>query len=156
MGLPKYPNFTKIVLSLNKHHVDYLVIGGLAVNLYGYARMTEDIDILFRPEKANGKKLLIVLNEFGFDIKSIQDLDFSEPLHLRLGEFPNSVDLINHTVGVDLKKIFKNGRIFIIGKIPVKVIDLIDLIENKTALNTYKDLADAENLKKIKKRKEKK
>lgn len=30
---------------LNKHEVDYLLIGGVAVNLYGYSRSTGDMDI---------------------------------------------------------------------------------------------------------------
>jgi DNA polymerase II small subunit/DNA polymerase delta subunit B len=39
-------NFEKIFRSLNKAKVRYLVVGGVAVNIYGYPRFTGDLDIL--------------------------------------------------------------------------------------------------------------
>jgi hypothetical protein len=147
-----FPDFYKLIILLNKHKIDYVVIGGYAVNLYGYLRMTEDIDILFRKNKQNGEKLLQVLKEYGLDIEELSGQDFSESLHLRLGEVPNSIDLINDTVGLDLDEVFKNFKEFKVNEIKLKVINLEDLIGNKRALNTYKDLADVEELIKIMKK----
>jgi hypothetical protein len=141
----------KLIILLNKYLVNYLIIGGYAVNLYGYSRMTEDVDILFKPDRRNGEKIIKALKEFGVDPDSIANHNFEESTHLRLGEYPNSIDLINDTVGLDLSTVFENCKIFKIGDIHAKVIDLDDLIANKLALNTYKDLADAEVLKKLKK-----
>lgn len=140
----------ELISLFNKYGVKYLIIGGYAVNLYGYLRMTEDIDILFKPDKSNGKKILDALQDAGFDIDELKDHDFSSATHLRLGKYPNTIDLINVTAGADMNKIFENGNIFNIMEVPVMVVNLDDLIKMKTALNTYKDLADAEELKKIK------
>lgn len=42
-----YENFFKRVVKLLKSTgFDYLIIGGLAVNILGEARMTEDIDLI--------------------------------------------------------------------------------------------------------------
>lgn len=141
----------KFIILLNKYQVNYLIIGGYAVNLYGYSRMTEDVDILFKPDKRNGEKIIKVLKEFGVEDDSIANHNFEGSTHLRLGEYPNSIDLINDTVGLDFSTVFENCRIFKIDDIQAKVIGLDDLIANKMALNTYKDLADAEVLKKFKK-----
>ena len=66
-----------------------------------------------------------------------------------IGEFPNSIDLINHTLGIDFNEAFERSKRIRIGKISTRVIHVNDLISNKSALNTYKDLAHAEALKKI-------
>ena len=52
MQLP--PEFRKFLSSLNRHAVDYLVIGGYAVIFHGYVRTTADIDIwvAVNPENA--------------------------------------------------------------------------------------------------------
>jgi len=42
---------------LNENNVRYLTIGGLAVNIYGYTRNTEDIDILIDDTSENRKNL---------------------------------------------------------------------------------------------------
>ena len=38
--------FEKVFRELNKTRVKYLVVGGVAVNLYGYLRFTGDLDLL--------------------------------------------------------------------------------------------------------------
>lgn len=38
--------FEKVFRELNKAKVKYLVVGGVAVNLYGYLRFTGDLDLL--------------------------------------------------------------------------------------------------------------
>ena len=43
---------------LNLHKVRYIIVGGFAVNLYGYVRLTQDIDILIDPIKRNAIKIL--------------------------------------------------------------------------------------------------
>ena len=49
-------DFQRIFKELNKLKIDYLVIGGLAVNFHGVPRMTYDIDLmlLLRPENIKG------------------------------------------------------------------------------------------------------
>jgi predicted nucleotidyltransferase len=146
-----FADLKKLIVLFNEYHVEYLMVGGYAVNLYGYSRMTEDVDILFKPGRINGNKVVKALKEFGVDLSEISNHDFDNSTHLRLGEYPNSIDLINDTVGIDLSVIFNKGKSFLIDGIQVKVIGLDDLIANKEALNTYKDLADVEALKKLRK-----
>lgn len=144
--------FTALIKSLNKNKVDYLLIGGYAVVLYGYNRFTADMDILFKPDKKNGERLLQTIQDFGYDVSEFTHLDLSKEIHFRIGEQPDVVDLINSTIGVDFNTVFEKGTWMKINDLDIKVIHLNDLIRNKKALNTFKDLADAEELLKIQNR----
>ena len=51
MGLGKLDNaLARLCRDLDEHHIDYAVIGAVALLAHGYPRFTEDIDILLTPE----------------------------------------------------------------------------------------------------------
>lgn len=50
----------------HRQKVDYLVVGGLAVNLYGIPRVTQDIDILISFEKKNVEILMDILKRLDY------------------------------------------------------------------------------------------
>ena len=45
--------YEKILTELEKNNIKYMVIGGLAVNLYGFPRVTQDLDLMVSFEKEN-------------------------------------------------------------------------------------------------------
>ncbi len=47
----------RVIESLNREGVDYVVVGGVAINLHGLVRATEDLDIFVRPEQENIARL---------------------------------------------------------------------------------------------------
>jgi hypothetical protein len=47
----------RILRVLAEHAVDYVIIGGLAVQTHGHVRTTVDIDVLPRPDPANLQRL---------------------------------------------------------------------------------------------------
>lgn len=52
---------------LSKNKVRYILVGGLAVNHYGFSRTTGDIDIWIEDSSDNRKKLVATLNDFGVE-----------------------------------------------------------------------------------------
>ena len=46
----------RILRELGRNKIKYLIVGGVAVNLHGYDRVTGDLDILLQLEDANLKK----------------------------------------------------------------------------------------------------
>jgi len=50
-------DFLEYIDLLNKHNVEYLLVGGMAVNLHGYRRATGDMDIFVNPTKEIIKSL---------------------------------------------------------------------------------------------------
>jgi hypothetical protein len=47
--------------SLARHQVDYVLIGGCALNIHGYMRFTSDIDLLLPMNEVNGKRVIDAL-----------------------------------------------------------------------------------------------
>ena len=67
MAIPKlaldYKEFLKL---LESNHVEYLLIGGYAVGIYGYVRATNDLDVWVRMSVNNAANLERALKDFGF------------------------------------------------------------------------------------------
>ncbi len=62
-------DFQTIFKELNRLGVDYLVVGGLAVNFHGVPRMTYDIDLMILLEPENILKLVTKLTQWGYKPK---------------------------------------------------------------------------------------
>ncbi len=59
-------DFRTIFKELNDLGIDYLVVGGLAVNLHGVPRMTYDIDLMILLQSENILKLVSKLTQWGY------------------------------------------------------------------------------------------
>jgi hypothetical protein len=55
-----------IVRGLNAAEVEYLIVGGLAVNAHGYERLTQDVDLVIRLAPHNIVRGLRALAEIGY------------------------------------------------------------------------------------------
>jgi hypothetical protein len=55
----------RIFAVLDAHRVEYVVIGGIAVQVYGHVRMTNDIDLIPSPTPQNLERLAGALEELG-------------------------------------------------------------------------------------------
>ncbi len=67
--------FKKLFSQLNANHVRYLVVGGVAVNLYGIERATADIDIVLALSKENLHGFIEVAKVLGLKPKIPVRLD---------------------------------------------------------------------------------
>jgi hypothetical protein len=59
-------DFKEFLKSLNSNSVEYLLIGGYAVGIYGHIRATNDLDIWVNVSPKNAAKIERALREFGF------------------------------------------------------------------------------------------
>lgn len=53
----------EVVAALDKHSVEYVLVGGAAMNLHGLLRATEDLDIFVAPDEDNIERLKAALRE---------------------------------------------------------------------------------------------
>jgi hypothetical protein len=60
---PPVPRVRAIIELLGRHRVNYVVIGGIAVRLWGSPLLTDDVDICPATDAANLKRLAAALNE---------------------------------------------------------------------------------------------
>ena len=62
--------------ALNLNGVEYMMVGGVAVNLHGYARTTDDIDIWIKDTIENRRKLGLALENFGYAKLNLENFQF--------------------------------------------------------------------------------
>ena len=149
-------DFKEFIELLNEHNVNYLVIGGYAVNFHGYPRYTKDIDFWVWMTKSNAEKLLLVLKDFGFGSLDFKEEDFlvSDNI-IQLGYEPYRIDILMEVDGVDFESSYENRSVIKIGDLPVNFLGIEELIIAKKQSGRLQDLADAEQLEKIKNKKDK-
>ena len=141
------PDFKELLQLLNSKKIEYLVIGGYAVAIYGYPRATGDIDIWIAISRDNAHKTVAALKDFGFDIPELkEDLFLEKERNIRLGVPPLRVELITSIDGVEFSACYKNKNTVAIDDTKINFISLNDLKKNKKASGRYKDLDDLEHL----------
>jgi len=59
------PTFEKLLVILAEGGVDFVLVGGVAVTLHGYVRLTEDVDILIESSTTNIQRFLDSLADYG-------------------------------------------------------------------------------------------
>ena len=143
----------KVCDSLNKHNVDYIIIGGVAVSVQGYPRYTADIDFWYNPTVSNFHKILNALTEMNVDISSLKEIVFDpKKTFIRIPNLGVRIEFLPHIPGVDSFKAAKSSASRIqFDHITVDVLGLDDLIRNKETLKRPSDVLDVEELKKRRK-----
>ena len=140
-------NYLDMLKCLNKAGVDYIMVGGWAVNLHGYVRATIDLDIWILADRENARKVYAALGEFGAPLGEVKPEDFAQDGTIfQIGVAPCRIDVINKIDGVKYAEASSRAIQKTIEGIPVRIISLEDLIANKRASGRTKDLADAEIL----------
>ena len=145
INLPQ--DFKEFLKLLNAHRVKYLLIGGYAVAYHGYPRATADMDVWIEVVPANADKIVVALKEFGFDLPELSAELFLVPEKIiRMGEPPIRIEIVTSISGVTFEDCYASRVIDELDGIPVSLISLADLKENKKASGRFKDLDDLENL----------
>ena len=137
-----------------KEGVDFLIIGGYAVNYHGYSRMTEDIDLWLRPDNLNRDRFIQVLISSGFSeagINKLKNTDFSEVVCFHIGERPQRIDFITKISGITFNEAWPEREIMNVDDIQLPFISFNHLILSKMSNNRLRDQADVEELQKIRK-----
>ena len=143
----------KICSLLNKHHVDYLLIGGVAVVYHGYTRSTSDLDFWYNPSISNFLNIIKTFKEYGIDVSDLEKIVFDpEKTFLRFPtEEMNAEFLPKIPGGILFKDAKANAEILKLDNIEIPIIGYEHLIINKSMTNRLKDQSDIEELTKRKK-----
>ncbi len=141
-------DFKEFIQLLNKHEIEYLLIGGFAVALHGYVRNTVDIDFWINNTAKNSVKMVSVLNEFGFQSLNLCAADFEkEDVIIQLGYPPHRIDILTSPEGVTFSECFPKRLVATTSDgVQIQYIDLENLIKNKRAAGRSQDIADIDNL----------
>jgi len=151
-------DFLEYIDLLNKHGVEYVLVGGMAVNLHGYRRSTGDMDVFVNPTQANHVKLRKVHADFGMhmgEMELVDDfMDTKKYDVFTFGISPVQIDLMTACKGIIFEEAFSNSIKFSLdNNIKVSVVDYRELMITKKAAGRLRDKADIEELEKVKKKK---
>lgn len=144
---------TMVFETLNRHGVDYLVIGGFAVIAHGHVRATKDIDLVASDQRDNLERLAVALRELGARIRGIDadllPVDPTNPDDLAGGANwtlitdAGWVDLMGEPPGATpyaqmrARSIHRRVR-----NVDIPIIGIDDLIRMKKAAGRPRDIAD--------------
>ena len=141
-------DFKDFIICLNKHDVEYVLVGGYAVAIRGYSRSTGDLDVYVNKTEKNYVKLRRAMAEFGFPSMAIPDSQFFSDLLdvFSFGRPPNAIDILTAMKGVLFEEAFSKATFEKVDGIEIKVIHINHLLAAKKAAGRHKDLNDIENL----------
>ena len=133
--------------ALHAHGVEYVVVGGVAVNAHGYVRNTSDLDIFFRPSLENAAALFHALESVSVPLDGMDSTDLLiDYAQFQMKTPMGRVDFL-HSIGDMPFDQAWNGRVEEeVDGIRVYFISKQDLIENKLQVGRLQDLVDAEKL----------
>ena len=142
-------DFRDLLLAFNKTEVEYMLVGGYAVILHGYERVTGDLDIWVHCTEQNYTKIEKAFLFFGmplFDMTLQNFLDTAKCDVFRFGRRPIAIDIMTKVKGLDFLMAFEKSEVKIIDGFPVKLIHYSHLIISKREAGRNKDLNDLDNL----------
>lgn len=143
------PDFKELLQLLNENKVEYLIIGGYAVIIYGYPRLTIDIDVWVNPTIDNSKKVIKTIKDFGFEFENLTFEDFNKPDNvIQLGRPPYRIDILTSIEGMIFDECFRRKFIYSYQDLEIVFISKEDLLKNKKMVGRHKDLDDISKLSK--------
>lgn len=142
-------DFRDFIQALNRNQVKYMLVGGYAVILHGYRRVTGDMNIWVNRTKENYAKLVQAFSQFGlpvFDMTEASFLQADTADVFSFGRPPVGIDIITKLKGVEFEEAFPQSMQFSESGLSIRFIHLNNLIQAKKAAGRYKDLDDIEKL----------
>lgn len=140
----------RILRALAEHRVEYVLIGGLAVQTHGHVRTTNDADLIPAPSPANLERLAAALRSLGARVLNPGE----EATVISAKMLPRATiwQFVTRDGGIDVMHEVPGGRSFAelsdralrvrLGDVDVPVVGLDDLIQMKLARGRPVDLAD--------------
>ena len=140
----------RILRALAEHAVDYVVVGGLAVQTHGHVRTTIDIDVLPRPDRSNLARLADALNALNARVLNPGSEGVSVDANMlpraTLWQFATphgAIDVLNHAPGAPPYEELRRRALEVrLGDMNIAIAGRDDLINMKRASARPVDLDD--------------
>ena len=151
----------KVCSLLSKHNVEYLVVGGTAVALHGYYRMSisiagipadkPDLDFWYNPSYNNYFNLLNAIEALGEDVSEFKNEKAPNPrksfFKLDLDAF--TIDFLPTLPGLSVfRSSYEKREVAELEGVDIMFINFDDVITNKQEVAREKDIIDIDELRK--------
>lgn len=139
--VPQLKDLLSICRALNAQQARYVVIGGFALILHGYARGTMDLDLLIDPSPVNVRKVKAALSLLADNAAAqVDDTDVERYVVVRVAD-EVVVDLMAKAAGVGFEEIVKGALSREIEGVAIPFASASDLIRTKDTVRP-KDKSD--------------
>ncbi|MEZ4880966.1 MAG: nucleotidyl transferase AbiEii/AbiGii toxin family protein [Flavobacteriaceae bacterium] len=142
-------NIRDFIKGSHKHEVRMIMVGGGAVNFHGYQRHSADIDFWLEPVTENFKKLILVLQEMGYDIDDFPEEVKMQQQNISIKFSPSILNLeiiTNFSVNKPFSKAYEESVLVQKNGLQWRVLSFEDLIASKIKAGRPKDLLDIQEL----------
>ncbi len=142
-----HEDYCDLLIALADNDAEFLLVGGWALAIHGYARGTDDMDVLVRATPENAERVYRALAAFGaplaqHDVKP--ELFATEGYGYRMGRKPILIELLTTIDGLSFDEALHRHRTIELDGRQIAVISKAALMKNKLASGRAKDLADLE------------
>jgi hypothetical protein len=137
---------------LNRHGVDYVVVGGIAAIRHGSRRTTRDLDVVPAPSRDNCERLALALAEIDAHVRGVDahllGIDPTDPgvlasgADLGLATDAGMLDVLQELVGIDYSGLRGRAVPARLGHEPIFVAHVDDLVAMKLRAGRPIDLQD--------------
>jgi hypothetical protein len=131
-----------------RHEVEFIIVGGVAMNLHGSAHVTFDLDICYARRRANLKRIVAALSSYHPRLRGLpKDLPFiwdeqtlQSGTNFTLTTDLGDIDLLGEVAGVgSYSDAFAASVVVPLYGIECRILTLDSLIASKRAANRTKD-----------------
>lgn len=140
----------RIFAVLDAHKVEYVVIGGIAVQVYGHVRMTNDVDLIPSPTPQNLERLAAALGQLearvlnpGSEHLTIDAQMLPRATLWQLATRHGDIDVLHDAPGAaPFSQLRERALVITLSDRPIPIASKDDLIKMKRAAGRPIDLSD--------------
>jgi len=148
---PNQSDLLRLAQALTTFDVEYVLIGGAAMALHGFARMTKDIDLLLPIDPANNSRLLRALESMPENTKALAHLrpEWMDKGHSTALEGEIYIDLLYVAASRSFEELRQHIQTVVLNGIPVVTLDVDGMLQTKRTTRES-DIPDRLKLERLK------
>jgi hypothetical protein len=149
MAIDLYSELRRLVDALDREHVEYALVGALALAVHGVVRATADIDLLIRPE--DEQRAIGVAHDLGYrhEAMPMRFADGTRMRRISRFEGEEALTLDYFLVDEHLEAVWSTRGMLATEEGPLSVISREGLIRMKIAAGRDQDHADVRRLEEL-------
>jgi predicted nucleotidyltransferase len=156
--------YEDVLKAFEEEGIRYLIVGGVAVNLYGYVRLTVDLDIMVDLEESNLIHLIRVMEKLNYTPRvPVKPIDFTDVKNREVWirekgavvfTFIDLIDPVKHIDiflknPIDFEHAYHERKVLALKDIKINLVSVEDLIAMKQLSGRPRDIEDITHLRKV-------
>ena len=139
---------SELLTVLADRRVQFLIVGGHAVQFHGHVRPAKDLDIFSEPSADNARRLASALGQLGMEVDLELEAKLSSPKKkLPLRRQYANIEILTSINSLSFEEAFDQAAHCIVNARAIPVLSKDHLIQSKLARGDKEDLDDVRALK---------